>query len=323
MHAEARRQPHQRVADVVAVAEVREADALEAAVPLPDRHRVRERLQRMGEIREPVDHRDRRMLGERVDLGLVERADQERADEPREHERGVAVALAAGELEVGGGKVERHPAELCDPDLEGDAGAGRGLVEDHPDRAAGEDAQLLAPRPLLLQLVGEVERELELRPRPVGDPRVAAALEVVGDAGHADASPQPPSARLLPRAGRVEAGRHPLARRFPAMSTFPEKLNEQIAYEFAASQQYIAVAVHYDAQTLPQLAAHFYRQALEERNHAMMMVQYLLDSGDEVVIPAVAAPQTSLRGRRRSRRARARAGEARHGADLRARGDRP
>jgi bacterioferritin B len=78
------------------------------------------------------------------------------------------------------------------------------------------------------------------------------------------------------------------------MSTFSEKLNEQIAYEFAASQQYIAVAVHYDAQTLPQLAAHFYRQALEERNHAMMMVQYLLDSGEEIVIPAVAAPRTSF-----------------------------
>jgi len=78
------------------------------------------------------------------------------------------------------------------------------------------------------------------------------------------------------------------------MSTFAEKLNEQIAYEFGASQQYIAVAVHYDAETLPQLAAHFYRQALEERNHAMMMVQYLLDASERVVIPAVAAPQTEF-----------------------------
>jgi len=78
------------------------------------------------------------------------------------------------------------------------------------------------------------------------------------------------------------------------MSTFVRKLNEQIAYEFAASQQYVAIAVHYDAETLPQLAAHFYRQAVEERNHAMMMVQYLLDSDDDVTIPAVAAPQTSF-----------------------------
>src|SRR3954467_11072488 len=76
------------------------------------------------------------------------------------------------------------------------------------------------------------------------------------------------------------------------MPTFQEKLNEQIAYEFAASQQYIAIAVHYDSETLPQLAAHFYRQSEEERNHAMMMVQYLLDSGAEGLAPAVAAPQT-------------------------------
>ena len=78
------------------------------------------------------------------------------------------------------------------------------------------------------------------------------------------------------------------------MPTFQEKLNEQIAYEFAASQQYIAIAVHYDAQTLPQLAAYFYLQSVEERNHAMMMVQYLLDSGDDVITPAVSAPQTTF-----------------------------
>jgi ferritin len=78
------------------------------------------------------------------------------------------------------------------------------------------------------------------------------------------------------------------------MPTFQEKLNEQIAYEFAASHQYIAIAVHYDGRTLPQLAAYFYRQAVEERNHAMMMVQYLLDSGDDVITPAVAAPQTTF-----------------------------
>ena len=75
------------------------------------------------------------------------------------------------------------------------------------------------------------------------------------------------------------------------MPGFQEQLNEQIAHEFAASQQYIAIAVHYDAQTLPRLAAHFYRQAVEERNHAMMMVQFLLDADGDVSIPAVAAPQ--------------------------------
>ena len=78
------------------------------------------------------------------------------------------------------------------------------------------------------------------------------------------------------------------------MDAFPDGLNEQVGYEFAASQQYVAIAVHYDAQTLPRLAAHFYRQAVEERNHAMMIVQYLLDAGARVAIPGVTAPQTEF-----------------------------
>jgi bacterioferritin B len=77
--------------------------------------------------------------------------------------------------------------------------------------------------------------------------------------------------------------------------SFPDKLNEQVANEFAASQQYVAIAVWFDAETLPLLAAHFYRQSLEERNHAMMIVQYLLDADHAVVIPAVGAPQTTFK----------------------------
>jgi ferritin len=78
------------------------------------------------------------------------------------------------------------------------------------------------------------------------------------------------------------------------MAAFPDGLNEQVGHEFAASQQYVAIAVHYDAQTLPRLAAHFYRQAVEERNHAMMIVQYLLDADERVAIPGVAEPQTKF-----------------------------
>jgi ferritin len=75
---------------------------------------------------------------------------------------------------------------------------------------------------------------------------------------------------------------------------FADALNAQIANEFAASQQYVAAAVYYDAATLPRLAAFFYRQALEEREHAMMMIRYLLDVGEEVRIPDINAQQTSF-----------------------------
>jgi len=78
------------------------------------------------------------------------------------------------------------------------------------------------------------------------------------------------------------------------MSRFADALNEQIGYEFGASQQYVAIAVYYDAETLPQLGAHFYRQAVEERNHAMILVQYLLDADERVAIPGVEPPQTEF-----------------------------
>jgi ferritin len=79
-----------------------------------------------------------------------------------------------------------------------------------------------------------------------------------------------------------------------AADAFVTQLNEQIAHEFAAHQQYVAIAVYYDSETLPQLARFFYRQALEERDHAMMMVQYLVDADERVVIPGVAAPQSDF-----------------------------
>ena len=75
---------------------------------------------------------------------------------------------------------------------------------------------------------------------------------------------------------------------------FAEQLNEQIGNEFAASQQYIAIAVYYDSLTLPRLATLFYKQGLEERNHAMMLVQYLLDRDASVTIPGVEAPRTQF-----------------------------
>ena len=77
-----------------------------------------------------------------------------------------------------------------------------------------------------------------------------------------------------------------------ASPRFVKQLNVQIGNEFAAHQQYVACAVHYDALTMPQMARFFYRQALEERGHAMMMVQYLLDADAEVAIPGVEAPQS-------------------------------
>ncbi|GAA5148811.1 ferritin [Nocardioides marinquilinus] len=77
---------------------------------------------------------------------------------------------------------------------------------------------------------------------------------------------------------------------------FVECLNQQIGHELAAHNQYLAIAVHYDALTMPQMAAFFYAQALEERDHAMMMVRYLLDTDEDAVIPGVEAPVARFEG---------------------------
>ncbi|MCD2442780.1 ferritin [Agromyces sp. SYSU K20354] len=71
--------------------------------------------------------------------------------------------------------------------------------------------------------------------------------------------------------------------------SFNDLLSTQIGNEFAASQQYIAIAAWFDEHDLPQLAAHFYRQSVEERNHAMMLVQYRMDRHLGVTIPGVPA----------------------------------
>jgi ferritin len=75
---------------------------------------------------------------------------------------------------------------------------------------------------------------------------------------------------------------------------FIKLMNEQIGHEFSAEQQYIAIAVHYDAHSLPRLASLFYKQAIEERNHALMMVKYLLDRDAPVKIPGVEEPRNEF-----------------------------
>jgi ferritin len=75
------------------------------------------------------------------------------------------------------------------------------------------------------------------------------------------------------------------------MSRLIDQLNEQIAHEYAAHQQYVAAAVYYDTEAMTHLANFFYRQALEERMHAMMIVRYLVDIDAPVKIPGIQEPK--------------------------------
>ena len=76
--------------------------------------------------------------------------------------------------------------------------------------------------------------------------------------------------------------------------TLNDAINEQIGHEFGAMLQYVAIATYFDGEALPQLAQHFYRQAEEERTHAMRFVHYLVEVGGAVGIPAIPAVKSGF-----------------------------
>ncbi len=68
-------------------------------------------------------------------------------------------------------------------------------------------------------------------------------------------------------------------------------INEQVGREFLASHQYVNIAAYFESIPLKIVAELFYKQSEEERGHALKFIEYLVDAGGEVKIPAVAAPQ--------------------------------
>ena len=72
-------------------------------------------------------------------------------------------------------------------------------------------------------------------------------------------------------------------------------LNAQVGHEFGASLQYVQIAAYFEGEGLPMLARHFYRQAEEEREHAMKFVKFLADADGALAIPAVPAPKPAFR----------------------------
>lgn len=59
--------------------------------------------------------------------------------------------------------------------------------------------------------------------------------------------------------------------------SFTELLRDQVRHGLTAAQQYLAAAVYFDTQRLPQLAGQAYARSTRNHGHAMRMVQYLLD----------------------------------------------
>jgi len=72
-------------------------------------------------------------------------------------------------------------------------------------------------------------------------------------------------------------------------------INTQIGHEFGAFLQYVAIAAYFGNESLPEMARHFNKQAMEEREHAMKFVNYVLDAGALPQIPAIPAPKSGFR----------------------------
>ena len=70
-----------------------------------------------------------------------------------------------------------------------------------------------------------------------------------------------------------------------------DAINAQVGEELAASNQYLAIALHFDQETLPELSQFFHIQSQEEHSHAMKMLQYLNDMGERGLVPAVSLPK--------------------------------
>jgi len=51
----------------------------------------------------------------------------------------------------------------------------------------------------------------------------------------------------------------------------------------------------FGAEALPELSAHFHKQAEEEKQHALRFIQFVIDVGARVDIPAVPAPQGAFK----------------------------
>ena len=170
---------HERRADVVAVADERDALAGERSPSLDQRLHVGQRLARMLFVAERVDDVQlRRDLGDLMQPLLPERADHDRVDPALEVAGDVVDRLAIGVHHVGG-NLDDVAAELADADGEGDARAQRRLFEQQPDvlavqRVPGRrlhalDALALQLRGRLQQLRDAIGIEIENREKVLHD----------------------------------------------------------------------------------------------------------------------------------------------------------
>ncbi len=72
-----------------------------------------------------------------------------------------------------------------------------------------------------------------------------------------------------------------------------ELLNDQINKELYSAYLYLDMSLFYSAEGLDGFANWFKIQAMEERDHALMYMEYILDNGEKVCLDTIAKSEYS------------------------------
>jgi ferritin len=73
-----------------------------------------------------------------------------------------------------------------------------------------------------------------------------------------------------------------------------DALNAEIGLEFFAHSQYLAMAHYFESMSLDGMAAFFYDQAEEEKDHGLKIIHYLGEIGAAMRVPAIDAPKSDF-----------------------------
>ena len=76
--------------------------------------------------------------------------------------------------------------------------------------------------------------------------------------------------------------------------TVARLINEHVNKEFYSAYLYLDFSIYYEAIGLDGFANWYKIQAQEERDHAMLMLQYLQNNGEKVTLETVAKPDKDL-----------------------------
>ena len=70
-------------------------------------------------------------------------------------------------------------------------------------------------------------------------------------------------------------------------------INHQITHEFEAERTYLGIAAYFESLSLPGFAHWMYKQAEEERTHAMKFFRFVVERQGAVTLDALAKPSSS------------------------------